>query len=128
MEPEGSHIGRTRIREAIALVRPVTKIPKGTPAFIYDAFISYSHAADSQFAPFLQGAIQRFARPWYRLRTLRIFRDQTGLTLTPELWPDMSAPSTDPARSFCLPHLRLLHPSGSSKSIVHGLVCSVGHR
>ena len=34
----------------------------------YDAFISYSHAADGKLAPNLQDALQRFAKPWYRRR------------------------------------------------------------
>jgi hypothetical protein len=53
----------------------------------YKAFISYSHAADGQLAPTLQSALQRFAKPFYRLRAMRIFRDETSLHLTPKLWP-----------------------------------------
>jgi hypothetical protein len=45
----------------------------------YDAFISYSHAVDGKLAPSLQTALQRFAKPWYRLRAMRVFRDQTIL-------------------------------------------------
>jgi WD40 repeat protein len=52
----------------------------------YKAFISYSHAADGRLAPTLQSALQRFAKPWYRLRALRIFRDKTSLAATPSLW------------------------------------------
>jgi WD40 repeat protein len=52
----------------------------------YNAFISYSHAGDGQLAPALQSALQRFAKPWYRLRALRIFRDTTSLAATPSLW------------------------------------------
>ena len=52
----------------------------------YKAFISYSHAADGRAAPALQSALQRFAKPWYRLRALRVFRDETGLGVTPKLW------------------------------------------
>jgi len=52
----------------------------------YDAFISYSHAADGKLAPAVQSALQRFAKPWYALRALRIFRDTTSLSATPELW------------------------------------------
>ncbi|MGI9051982.1 MAG: hypothetical protein ACR2HQ_04935 [Ilumatobacteraceae bacterium] len=52
----------------------------------YDAFISYSHAADGQLAPRLQDGIQRFARPWWKRRALAIFRDQTGLAANPNLW------------------------------------------
>lgn len=53
----------------------------------YKAFISYSHAADGELAPWLQQALHKFAKPWYRLRALRLFRDKTSLALTPELWP-----------------------------------------
>src|SRR5262245_22612905 len=73
----------------------------GQPEFPFDAFLSYSQAADSRFAPFLQGAVQRFARPWYRLRTVHIFRDATGLTLTPELWPDIER-GLNASRTFIL--------------------------
>lgn len=75
-------------------------MPKSAPAG-YDAFMSYSHAADAQFAPFLQRAVQRFAKPWYRLRSVRIFRDQTGLAVTPELWPEIQR-ALDASRFFIL--------------------------
>src|SRR6185369_3347678 len=52
----------------------------------YDAFISYSHSADGELAPSLQKALQRLARPWYRVRALRVFRDETGLSVNPHLW------------------------------------------
>ncbi len=54
--------------------------------FQFDAFISYSHAADGHLAPALQKGLQNFAKPWYRLRSMRVFRDETGLAVTPELW------------------------------------------
>ncbi len=57
----------------------------------YDAFLSYSHAADGQLAPALQNAVQRFATPWYRLRSLHLFRDQTGLSASPGLWTAIEA-------------------------------------
>jgi WD40 repeat protein len=53
----------------------------------YDAFISYSHAADGKLAPALESALEGFAKPWYRLRALHLFRDQTSLSATPGLWP-----------------------------------------
>lgn len=53
----------------------------------YNAFISYSHAADGKLVPALQSALHRFARPWYRMRALRIFRDETNLSISPALWP-----------------------------------------
>jgi WD40 repeat protein len=52
----------------------------------YNAFISYSHAADGALAPSLQSALHRFAKPWYRLRAVHIFRDQTNLAVNPALW------------------------------------------
>lgn len=55
----------------------------------YKAFLSYSHVADSLFAPALQSALHRFARPFYRLRALQIFRDQTELSANPALWPSI---------------------------------------
>jgi WD40 repeat protein len=55
----------------------------------YKAFISYSHAADGRLAPALQSALQQFAKPWYQTRAIRVFRDETGLGLTPALWPSI---------------------------------------
>jgi len=52
----------------------------------YNGFLSYSHAADGSLAPTVQSALHRFARPWYRLRSVWIFRDKTGLAVTPSLW------------------------------------------
>lgn len=55
-------------------------------SFRHRAFISYSQAADGRLAPALQAGLQRLAKPWYRLRAMRVFRDRTGLGVTPELW------------------------------------------
>jgi WD40 repeat protein len=57
--------------------------------FDYDAFISYSReTADRDVAVRLQNELQRFTTPWYRprTRTLRVFRDQTNLQASPDLW------------------------------------------
>ena len=53
----------------------------------FDAFVSYSHAADGRLAPALQTALQSIGKPWYRRRALRVFRDTTSLSASPELWP-----------------------------------------
>ena len=53
---------------------------------LYDGFISYSHAADDLLAPRLQAGLQRFAKPWWRRRALRIFRDEASLSANPHLW------------------------------------------
>ena len=51
-----------------------------------DAFISYSHTADGVLAPALERGLERLARPWYRVRALNVFRDQSDLAVTPHLW------------------------------------------
>src|SRR3954468_12491211 len=53
--------------------------------------MSYSHAADGRLAPALQSALHRFAKPWYRLRALHVFRDKTTLAVTPSLWGAIQA-------------------------------------
>lgn len=58
---------------------------------VYKAFISYSHAADGKLAPAIQRALHRIAKPWYRLRTMRVFRDQTNLATTPGLWTSIES-------------------------------------
>jgi WD40 repeat protein len=52
----------------------------------YDAFISYSHQHDALLGPALQTNLQRFAKPWYRMRALRIFVDAADLAANPALW------------------------------------------
>src|SRR6188508_2666326 len=58
----------------------------------YDAFVSYSHAADGRLAPALRNGLQRFATPWGPLRflnpvrSLRIFQDSASLSANPALW------------------------------------------
>ena len=53
----------------------------------YKAFVSYSHGSDARLAASLQSSLSRFAKPWYRLRTMRIFLDKTSLAANPALWP-----------------------------------------
>ena len=52
----------------------------------YDVFISYSHVLDGALARALQTGLERFARPWYRPRALRVFRDNASLSANPGLW------------------------------------------
>lgn len=59
---------------------------KKTDHVKYKAFISYSHAADGRLAPSLQAALQKFAKPFFKLRAVRVFRDQTDLSANPSLW------------------------------------------
>jgi WD40 repeat protein len=53
----------------------------------YDAFVSYSHRADTDIAAVLQAGVEKFAKRWHEIRALRLFRDKTSLALTPQLWP-----------------------------------------
>lgn len=53
----------------------------------YRAFVSYSHASDAALAASLQSSLSQFAKPWYRLRTMRVFLDKTSLSANPALWP-----------------------------------------
>ena len=57
---------------------------------VYDGFISYSHAADDLLAPRLQSALQRFAKPWWKRRAVRIFRDESSLSANPHLWSSIT--------------------------------------
>jgi WD40 repeat protein len=57
---------------------------------IYDGFISYSHAADDLLAPRLQAGLQRFAKPWWKRRAVRIFRDESSLAANPHLWSSIT--------------------------------------
>src|SRR5829696_7997268 len=61
----------------------------------YRAFISYSHAADGKRAPAIQRALHRIAKPWFRLRTMRVFRDQTNLATSPGLWTSIESALKD---------------------------------
>ena len=68
----------------------VSSRPPDSPAEAsvrFDAFLSYSHAANARLAPALQAGLQRLARPWNRVRALRVFRDRSTLAVTPALWP-----------------------------------------
>ncbi len=56
----------------------------------YDGFISYSHAADGLLAPRLQLALQRFAKPWWKRRAVRMFRDESSLSANPHLWSSIT--------------------------------------
>lgn len=55
----------------------------------YDVFVSYRRdELDGDITARLQDELQGFGRAWYRprARTLRVFRDQTSLAASPDLW------------------------------------------
>lgn len=67
----------------------------------FDAFVSYSHAVDGSFAPVLVRGLQRFAKPWYRARALRVFRDNASLSADPHLWSSIQQ-ALDASQFFIL--------------------------
>src|SRR5215472_755347 len=77
------------------LIRRWLRTPSGSggipAATAYAAFISYSRAVDGRLAPAVHDGLQRFARPWYRLRALRLFRDEASLSANPALWPSIAS-------------------------------------
>ncbi|MGH3563486.1 MAG: toll/interleukin-1 receptor domain-containing protein, partial [Mycobacterium sp.] len=51
----------------------------------YDAFLSYTHR-DRPAVSGIQKALHRIGRRPGQLRALRVFRDDTDLTVSPDLW------------------------------------------
>jgi WD40 repeat protein len=80
----------------------------------FDAFVSYSHAADGLLAPRLQAALQTFAKPWWRRRALRVFRDESSLSANPHLWSSITT-ALDHAEWFVL----LLSPDAAASPWVN---------
>ncbi|GIF23165.1 WD40 repeat protein [Actinoplanes tereljensis] len=67
----------------------------------YDVFISYSHSADGRLGPGLRDGLHQFARPWRRLRALRVFCDKQSLSANPAVWSTI-ATALDQSRTFVL--------------------------
>ncbi|MFG3618546.1 hypothetical protein [Nocardia sp. NPDC047654] len=68
----------------------IADTPQGTDpgpgkSFEYDAFISYTHP-DRPVAAGIQKGLHRIGRRMGRLHALRVFRDATDLTASPDLW------------------------------------------
>ena len=81
---------------------------------VYDGFISYAHAADDLLAPRLQAGLQRFAKPWWKRRAVRIFRDDASLSANPHLWGSITE-AMDGSGWFVL----LLSPDASESEWVN---------
>lgn len=60
-------------------------------AWAYNGFLSYSHAEHVQLAAEVQRALHTIARPWYRLRALRVFRDRSSVAPSESLWASIEA-------------------------------------
>ena len=55
-------------------------------ASVYNAFLSYNHS-DERLAAALQRGLHQLARPLFRLRALRVFRDNSNMGANPGLLP-----------------------------------------
>jgi len=66
----------------------------------YDAFLSYSHR-DATVAGWLHQRLERFARPLFRLRAMRIFRDTANLAMNAAL-SNKVLDAVDASRCFLL--------------------------
>ena len=51
----------------------------------FNAFLSYCRTPDENLARALQDGLHQFARPWNRLRALRVFRDKASLSASDTL-------------------------------------------
>jgi WD40 repeat protein len=52
----------------------------------FDSFISYSRASSTSLATDLQSGIERLAKPWHKLRVVRVFRDDQSMAANSALW------------------------------------------
>ncbi|HEX5870090.1 MAG TPA: TIR domain-containing protein, partial [Longimicrobium sp.] len=78
--------------DTLAPPAPVPPPPEPpAPARVYDAFISYKQATESSLAAALRHELHTFAKPWYRLRALRVFLDRSNLDARPRLWASIEA-------------------------------------
>src|SRR4029450_8370957 len=57
--------------------------------YLYDGFISYDHD-DRAVAQGIQRGLHRIGRRMGRLHALRVFRDSTDLTASPDLWGEVT--------------------------------------
>jgi WD40 repeat protein len=78
----------------------------------FNAFISYSHQ-QTALAHALKDALHRFAKPWYRLRALRVFLDEASLGANAGLRSALDA-ALDQAEYFIL----IASPAAASSSWV----------
>ena len=70
-------------------------VPQSERSLRYAAFLSYSRAADAGLATAIQQALHQFAKPWYRARAIRVFRDDSSLSVNPGLWTSITTALDD---------------------------------
>ena len=52
----------------------------------FDCFLSYSRGSSTGLAIDLQTGLERFAKPWNKLRAIRVFRDDQSMAANTALW------------------------------------------
>src|SRR5688572_15953798 len=68
----------------------------------FDAFISYSHESDAQFAATLHRVLQSFGAAFFRSRDLRVFLDNANDEITDDLWKRVLQPALHASGYFLL--------------------------
>lgn len=58
---------------------------------MHDAFLSYNQAADDRLAAALEAGLERLAKPLFKLRSIDVFRDKTGMAASPSLWSSLES-------------------------------------
>ena len=58
---------------------------------MFDVFISYAHE-DAGLATALASGLGRIGKPWWRRRSLRVFRDASVMTASSDLWDSIRGP------------------------------------
>ena len=101
IDDAGGDVRSAQRAPARSMLEALGLLPAPPEGNRFHAFISYSHAADGKLAPALQSGLQRFARPWYRARALRIFRDDANLGASPHLWTSIQK-ALDDSEHFIL--------------------------
>lgn len=61
----------------------------------FDAFISYSRRASSALAIELRNGVERFAKPWNKLRSSRVFLDDASMSANTGLWSNIERGLTE---------------------------------
>ncbi|WP_329567178.1 TIR domain-containing protein [Streptomyces sp. NBC_01361] len=64
---------------------------RGRTELGYGIFLSYSGDRDRRWLPHLQRVIEKQSRPWYKPPRIRVFLDDSGVSIGPQLWDKIEA-------------------------------------
>jgi WD40 repeat protein len=92
----------------------MTQVKSEQHPWIYDAFLSYSHASDAQTVRELRASIERFGRPFLRARSFLVWHDRASLSMTDALWHEIAS-ALDQSRNL----LVILSPDAAKSPWVH---------